>query len=265
MRTTKKLAPVLLTAALATPGIAIGTVGNIPAEPASKEVSELRLGLAVVSRSTAYRDYDDDEMAVPLIIYKSEKFYWLISQGGFNFINKPNHQLSAIVEIGPDEWDKDDLKNSSPLNTPLLDDRDRSFNAGLQYVFRGDWGAVKVKALTDISDNHEGNYGDVSYSYPWNISDKFRLVGTVGVTLLDSDYTTYYYGIPKDQLGGSNAGELDDANRSYASLLATYHLNKKWQLLGVIRATAFDSELDDSRFTDDDMESIFALGVTYKM
>lgn len=265
MNIANKIASALVTVALTYTGTTMAAVGTIPAESAAKEQGQLRLGLAAMMRSTAYRDFDDEVMPVPLIIYTSKKFYWQISQGGFNFINNRNHQLSAIVEIGPDEWDKGDLEDDSPLNTDLLEDRDRSFNAGVQYTFRGRWGAVKFKALTDVSDTHEGNYGDISYTYPWRVTNEIALVGTVGVSLLDSDYTTYYYGIPEDQAGGSTAGELDDASRAYVSLLATYNLTKKWQLLGLLKATALDSELEDSIFTDDDIESAFALGFTYKL
>lgn len=243
--------------------------GDIELGTGATTAPEFRIGLAAVHKETAYDHYDDDTTAAPLIMYQGERFYWMIAQGGYKFLdNKGDHQLAAIVEIGPDYWDEDDVDNDAfdPAVVGKIEDRDRSFNAGFLYTYRKDWGIIKLKAATDISDEHNGNYGDISYSYPFNVNKQLNITATVGVNFMDSDYATYYYGF-EDAVGGR--GDVDDAHRTYGSLTATYDLDDKWQLIGVVKAVALDDELESSssqiRLADDDIESMFAFGITYKL
>jgi outer membrane protein len=240
--------------------------GDLPAAETSKSTSLFRMGIAAISKQSAYQDFDDEATVAPIIMYKGENFYWMISQGGYNFFsNSSSHQLAAIVEIGGDSWKKEDLEDDSFLQDLSIEDRDRAFNAGLLYSYRASWGAIKTKIATDVSDTHEGNYGDISYSYPWRVSDKLMLISTIGVNWIDSDYATYYYGIP-------GLIEVDDATRVHASIFATYTLDPRWQVMGFLKVVSLDSELEDNplgilserRLTDDNTESVVGLGFTYK-
>lgn len=257
-----------LSVAVCFPSIAASTIsgGDLPAADTSKSTRLFRVGIAAISKQSAYRDFDDEVTAAPIIMYKGKHFYWMISQGGYNFFsNRSRHQIAAIVEIGGDSWEKEDLEDDSFLQDLPIEDRDRAFNAGLLYSYRASWGVIKTKIATDVSDSHDGNYGDISYSYPWRASDKLTFVASIGVNLIDSDYATYYYGIP-------DLIEVDSATRVYASIFATYALDDRWQLLGFLKAVSLDSELEDNplgmlsqrRLTDDDTESIAGLGFTYK-
>lgn len=252
------------------PSVAASTIsgGDLPAADTSKSASLFRVGMAVISKQSAYQDFDDEVTAAPIIMYKGERFYWMISQGGYNFFsNRSSHQVAVIVEIGGDSWEKEDLEDDSFLQSlPIeIEDRDRAFNAGLLYSYRASWGLIETKIATDVSDSHEGNYGDISYSYPWRVSDKLMLISSIGVNWIDSDYATYYYGIP-------GLIEVDDATRVHASIFATYTLDSRWQVMGFLKVVSLDSELEDNplgalserRLTDDDTESIVGLGFTYK-
>lgn len=248
----------LLAGMIASPVFAVGV--EVPSTNVlGNESGHLRLGLAVMSKNSVYDNYDEESRAVPLIFYSGERFYWMGPQGGFNFINNSTHQLTAIVEVAPDSWERSELQH--PQGSPIArrDDSDRSFNFGAQYLFKSDFGIVKLKAAKDISGAHDGEYYELGYSYPLHPADKWTVVPEVSVTQFDKDYTAYYFA---DNPGN---GSGDEAIRMSFKLGVTYELNDSWQILAGASLSKLDDVNENAVIIDDDEESSFYIGFTYKV
>ncbi|PCJ34451.1 MAG: hypothetical protein COA75_13485 [Cellvibrionales bacterium] len=243
---------------LTSAALAVGV--DVPSTNAlGNESGHLRLGLAAMSKNPVYDNYDEEGRAVPLIFYSGERFYWMGPQGGFNFINGSTHQLSAIVEVAPDSWERSELQR--PHGSPIAgrDDSDRSFNAGVQYLFKSDFGNVKLKAAKDISGAHDGEYYELDYSYPMHLGDKWTVVPGISVTQFDKDYTAYYFA------DNPSNGSGDEAIRTSFKLGVTYELNDNWQILAGASLSTLDDIDENAVIIEDDDESTFYIGFTYKV
>ncbi|MBD1388024.1 MipA/OmpV family protein [Neiella sp. HB171785] len=227
---------------------------GVPTKGAQK--STLAVGLGVAAPSSAYRSYDDSTSAVPLVFFNSKNFYFEGFEAGYKVIENRSSRLSVILMAGSEEFDAGDSDIDG------LDDRDRSFMAGVRYRYMAKWGIVDAKVAADISDESEGTIARVSYGYPFHISDRFVVLPRGFVKWMSSDYADYYYGVSEDE-GGLAAYAPGSSLKYGAELLATYEINKKWKVLGGGRVSMLDSDLEDSPMLDDDMESMVFAGVTY--
>ena len=248
----------LLAGLIASPAFAVGI--DVPSTNAlGNESGHLRLGLATMSKNPVYDNYDEAASVVPLIFYSGERFYWMGPQGGFNFINGSTHQLSAIIEVAPDSWERSELQH--PQGSPIArrDDSDRSFNFGVQYLFKSDFGNVKLKAAKDISGAHDGEYYELGYSYPMHPGDKWSVVPELSVTQFDKDYTAYYF------VDNPGNGSGDEAIRMSFKLGVTYELNDNWQILAGASLSKLDDIDENAVIIEDDDESTFYLGFSYKV
>ncbi|OUS13667.1 hypothetical protein A9Q89_02350 [Gammaproteobacteria bacterium 53_120_T64] len=248
----------VLAGLIASPAFAVSV--DVPANNVfGNETGHLRLGLAAMSTNSVYDNYDEGARPVPLVFYSGEKFYWMGPQGGFNFISSENHQLSAILEFAPDFWERSELQNKHTSPIANRDDSDRSFNVGFQYLYKSDCGVLRLKAATDISDSHEGGYYELGYSYPFQLGEKLSIVPGVSVTQFDEDYTAYYFADNPDQ------GTGNEATRMSFKLGVTYELNDNWQLLAGAAVSKLDDVDDGQVILNDDKESNFYIGFTYKV
>jgi len=251
----------LLTGFIAAPAFAAGV--DVPKTNVfGNESGHLRLGLAAMHEETAYDKYDNESRVVPLIFYSGERFYWMGNQGGFNFINSDHHQFSGILEIGPDQWERSELqhRNRPPVSAiSQRDDSDLSLNFGLQYVFKSKLGALSLKAATDISDAHDGEYYEIGYSYAFHPSDKWTIVPAVTLTQFDKDYSAYYFADDPDK------GVGDEVRRISFKLGVTYSLNENWQITGGASLSQLDDLEEKQVIVDDDEESSYYIGFTYKV
>ncbi|GAA5218654.1 MipA/OmpV family protein [Corallincola platygyrae] len=222
----------------------------------------LEVGLGAQFRSTAYAGYDDSARAIPLLSFDTTWFYADGAEIGVKALDKGPHRIGIFVTISEEEWDAGDSDDFK-----AFDDKDRAFHVGASYRYKAKWGVVKAKYFTDVSDEHEGNGGAISYAYPWKVSNKFMVIPSIKYKYLDEDYANYYYGISARDAAttaGVEAYDTGSASKITLGVMTRYAFTKQWAMYAGANYTMLDSDLEDSPLLDDDKETSFILGAAYK-
>lgn len=258
---TKKLPLVAaLAAALTIPatGFAADTF-----EEAVKEAN-LELGLGVVFKDTAYRDYDDTTNVIPIVSFSTKWFYADAGEFGFKPWENESNRIGIFLTLSEEEWDSSDNDED---DFDDFKDKDKAAHLGVSYRYMAKWGMIKAQYFADISDEHDGTGGSLMYAYPWKLNEQLTLIPSVKFKYMDEDYANYYYGIDsRDAATRFNVDAYDtgSANKYSAGLAAGYQVTEHWKMLAAFAYTALDDDLKDSRLTEDDYETSFMIGTAYK-
>ena len=242
-------------------GLILSGLSLAYAQPANK--SEFRIGAAAVFRDRPYNSYDNETDVFPFIVYRGEgNFFINVNQLGYRLIAGRGHNIAIIGEFNGDAFD-----SGESTRFRLFRDRDPGFHGGLQLQMRFFKGMFTFKALHDVTDESDGAYLDVSYAYPWQVTQKLRLIPQVGFQVLTDDYADHYYGVSAFEaslVSGVSAYSVGESTRSRLSLIATYDVTPRWQVFGLIRTHFLDSDIEDSPLVGSDTDSVYSLAVNYK-
>lgn len=224
--------------------------------------ADINIGLGVSSTNTGYTNYDTQSGVVPLINIEDKNFYVRINQAGYYLFNDEVNQFSLIAEMNADKWDSSETNRFKALH-----DRDASINAGAQFRTKQSFGVLTALVATDASNNSNGHYGDASYAYPWQATQKLKLRPSVGVEWLSSDYADYYYGVSKQdtkRVGGLTPDNVGATTRPYVSVYGEYAINDKWTAVGSVEAKRLSDDIQDSQLVSGNTETTMMAGATYK-
>lgn len=257
------MAPMAIVGALIGSGVAnaqpVGEVGS--------RAPTWRLGAFASATDQGYVDADDDVRGLPLIWFDGDRLFFHATEGGVHLLRNESVTLDALVSAGRMSLDPDDLGREAlaarDIDRDALDERKRSYYAGLSGAWRSRLGVVSAQAQTDVSGNAEGEMYRLGYAYPWRLG---RLVVTPGLraTWLSDSVTDYYYGLDSDEsLSGSTRYVPGSAFLPGARLDLRYALTRSWMLYADATYVHYPDEIADSPLIEDDHATSLRLGVSY--
>jgi outer membrane protein len=146
-----------------------------------------------------------------------------------------------------------------------LDDRDTSFEGGVRLTY----GNFNMMAVTDLSDEHDGQRVDLNYGFPFRGPNRsWSLVPGLGVEWQSDDYTDHYYGVSAAEsarTGGTIAAyKADSAVNPYVKVDGHYRLSEHWNLVGSVKYVSLDDEISDSTMVEEDSFGVVMVGFSYQ-
>lgn len=150
---------------------------------------------------------------------------------------------SATVEIGPAAnltFGRDDGIKSNPVRAlGVIED---AYEIGgfaaiktRSLLTDDDELKLRIQAMRDLSDVHNGWVGDATLTYSLPIGQRFALVSAVSVGFADDKYAARYFGIelPGSVASGLPAFTAEGGVKDVGiSLTASYALDQKWSIVG---------------------------------
>jgi outer membrane scaffolding protein for murein synthesis (MipA/OmpV family) len=129
------------------------------------------------------------------------------------------HQVITLVEHSQDPWSRAfDLAESR-----------ETINLGAEYRYQDFWGTLAVTLVSEMTDKERGEYGKISYNYPFQVGDNFVLSPEVSYTYMNGEYLDQYLGLQESRdpaLGVTTAA----TSRVSVGLGAKQGVSERWQL-----------------------------------
>jgi len=219
------------------------------------------VGLMVVDKP--HKGGDTDVLGIPLFFYQKDRFVLSGLRASYYFIYDEKWSLSLIGAPRFEGYDDDE---STALNG--MDDRERTYEAGLQLSRMFDWGTISVQALTDLCGRHRGQ--EVQLTYRRKFDDVLRFDGLdltprVGINWRSKQLNDYYYGVEgSEAMAGRPEYHAGDSMGVLAGLRADYPVGEKWNLFGAVNVEWLGSEITDSPIVDEDTRVSFMFGAMYE-
>lgn len=227
------------------------------------------VGIAVAVSQSVYEDADDTKGgALPLINYSNEFFYVQGTEAGLYYQVHEMFRVAGIVNLEGPAYEEDD---SDYLEG--FDDREFTVNGGVSltaYLKFGDsdFGEINLKALTELTDEHEGEEYEMRYSKKIAVNEQLMLTPYIGFKNISEDKALYNYGVTADQaLANSlvnNTYGPDAATNPYVGISALYGISDKHTVMGGLEVMSIDSTLEDSPIVAEDSTATLTLGYMYQ-
>lgn len=131
---------------------------------------------------------------MPVILYEGENFFVRGSNLGWKFIDNSGLEFAAVGEYlagGYESGDSDYVRGMS--------DRDPSFGIGDHATRNPDKPGFKMIAVTDVSDNSDGQQvrGEIFYKYR---TGDWMFRPSAGFVRQSDDYNDYYHGVKNSEV-----------------------------------------------------------------
>lgn len=222
----------------------------------------LALGLSAGAAQSPYRETDPTVFPFPLISYDSDYLFFHGIKGGMHLWKDDVNQLDVFAAYDPRQFRP---KDSDDRRMKLLDRRDSTAVAGVEYTLRTDFGHFNASVAGDVLDNSDGISANAAYLYPITLND-WELVPKVGVRWDSKDQNKYYFGVSQreSQRSGLAAYDPQDSFTPYAELALRYHVTPAWTTFASARYEALPDEVKNSPMVDKDGVGLVSAGFSYK-
>ena len=240
----------------------------VAASAQQQDVSRWGIGAGAAAIDSPYAGEDIRIRPIPLLSYEGDRYFFRGATGGYHFINTRTFSFDFIGAARLDGIDVEDLGvdelAARNIDRRLLEDRDDQLDAGLGLSWRGDFGEVQLRALTDITDTSSGQEVSLTYSYRVQLG-LFTVTPLVGVSYLSEDLANYYYGTLDEEV---SRGVVDYKPGAAVAPQAGVNLmrpfGEHWALMGSVRYVMLPDEFSDSPLIESDSSASMFLGLTYR-
>lgn len=267
----------LRTAATALAGLTLLTHAAVADEKTPRAPGQGFSG-TVAAGAMMVPDYQgsSDYTAAPLAFFNFRYDQYYIQSEGLGV--KANVSPFRAIEAGPVlslRGGRDDDVESDAVGR--LREIDDAVEAGLfvtvpfnDVLVERDQLSVNFKAMTDISDTHDGSTFSFGPGYAFMPSKVLRLSASLSATYADEDYMNTYFGIDQTTVGSSGLA-LYQAEAGFKdvglTVTANYALTKNWGLVGIAGYSRQIGDAADSPIVDvegDAGQGRLGLGVSYR-
>lgn len=240
----------------------------IAASAQQQDASRWGIGAGAAAIDSPYAGEDIRIRPIPLLSYEGEKFFFRGPIGGYHFINTRAFSFDLIGAARFDGIDIEDLGAAElaarGIDRRLLEDRDDQLDAGLGLSWRGDFGEVQLRAVTDITDTSSGQEVSLTYSHRMQIG-LFTVTPLVGVSYLSEDLANYYYGILDEEVSRGVADyKPGGAVAPQAGVNLMRPFGEHWAMMGSVRYMLLPDEFSDSPLIESSSSTSVFLGLTYR-
>lgn len=246
------------------------TLMGLPVAASAQQQNSSRwgIGAGAAAIDSPYAGEEIRIRPVPLLSYEGGKFFFRGATAGYHFINTPTFSFDFIGAARLDGIDIEDLGvdelAANGIDRRLLEDRDDQLDAGFGLSWRGEFGEVQLRAVTDVTDASSGQEVSLTYSYRMQMGS-FIVTPLVGVSYLSDDLANYYYGILDQEV---SRGVVDyqpgAAVAPQAGVNLTRPFGEHWAMMGSVRYVLLPDEFSDSPLIESDSSASMFLGLTYR-
>jgi outer membrane protein len=240
----------------------------IAASAQQQDTSRWGIGAGAAMIDSPYAGEDIRVRPIPLLSYEGEKYFFRGATGGYHFIDTPLLSFDLVGVARIDGFDIDDLGTrelaARGVDRDLLEDRDDQLDVGLGLSWRGGFGEMQLRAVTDATDTSSGQEVSLTYSYRMRMGS-FSVTPMVGVSYLSEDLADYYYGILDEEISrGVVNYKPGAAVVPQAAVNVMRPFGEHWAMMGSVRYMLLPDELTDSPLIESDAAASLFIGLTYR-
>lgn len=221
--------------------------------------SKFGIGLGVAVVDKAYRDYEKDTLALPILSYENEWISASLPTFDVKAYKAGDVSFRLRARFSGDGYEAED----APILAGMSE-RKSSLWIGGAVIWNAGFANISGELLTDVMGNSEGSRAKLQIDRRFS-SAKFGFTPRMGVEWTDKKYVDYYYGV---QLSEARAGRAFYEGKSTANLQAgirlDYSINPKNIVFLDLSTTSFGSAVKDSPLVDKSNQSVVALGYSYR-
>ena len=228
------------------------------------------VGAAVAASDSPYVGEGARLQPFPTVIYEGERVFFRGITGGVHLLDTGAFQVDALVAARLDGFDIDDLGAAglaaNGLDAGLLDDRDHALEVGAGLAWSGDWGRLRLQALTDVTAASGGQEVGLEYTRTLR-RGAWMLVPSVGVRWMSGDLTRYYFGTLESEVARGVPRYVPGAAVvPSVGVAALRPLGARWSVIGGLSYRLLPDALTDSPLLERDARGIPSLfgGLSYR-
>jgi outer membrane protein len=226
------------------------------------------VGAGVAAIDSPYAGEDIRIRPIPLLSYEGQRFFFRGPTGGYHLVNTRTFSVDFIGAARLDGIDVEDLGMDElaarGVDRGLLEDRDDQLDAGFGLSWRGDFGELQLRAVTDITDTSDGQEVSLTYSRRMQMG-LFTITPLVSVSYLSEDLANYYYGILDNEVSrGVMNYEPGAAVTPQAGVNVMRPFGEHWAMMASVRYVLLPDEFSDSPLIESDSSASMFLGLTYR-
>lgn len=228
----------------------------------SAMAGELSLGAGAVFNESAYKGYNENTSAVPLISYEGDNFYVRQMTAGWAFWKDSKNELSLTASWMPLHFDPDDNDEHAMKQ---LDERKASAMLGGAYYRHESWGGLKFAVSADAMDESGGVVGEISYFHPFRL-ERLTLIPSMGVFYYDESFNDYYYGVSgnESRRSGLDKYTAGDSWNPYVGVVAKYQLTQNLFINASAVYTVLPDDVKNSPMIDRDDSFALMTGMSWR-
>lgn len=204
----------------------------------------------------------EDVNYLPYVNIKINNFYINGTELGYKFLDNSDFSLTAFSNLQDGYAIK--AKNMD-YGYKTINQRNKQITAGLKANFPFHIKNEKFNLSTS------GEFGKKGIKSTLNLSKFFRplenliFIPNVNLKYFDKDYTRYYFGVKKSELGGAIKNEYNPS-ASYSiglGLYTEYYFSKSFSVFTYLSAEKFSKQVKKSPITKADILTNIGLGLKY--
>ncbi|MBQ4863637.1 MipA/OmpV family protein [Pseudoalteromonas sp. MMG013] len=216
------------------------------------------LGIAAISQDQGYVDVGNETNLIPIVGLQYGNFSLLGPRASYKFFANQTLEISAIANLrfdGYEEADGDIFKG--------MDDRDMSFDAGIEAEIDMQFGEFGVEFTHDISSTHKGYELSASYGVPFMLNNG-RIMPYIGANYQSDDLVDYYFGVMQNETISTRQFYQPGATTSFEiGVNSTWMFNKKHMIKADISYLSYGSDIKDSPLIDKSGSAQILVGYAY--
>lgn len=248
--------------------VATLTVLPLAVSAQQQDAARWGIGAGAAAIDSPYAGEDIRIRPVPLLSYEGEKVFFRGPMGGYHFVNTPMFSFDLLGAVRLDGLDMEDLGldelAARGIDRNLLEDRDDQLDAGFGLSWRGSFGEVQFRAMSDVTDTSGGQELSMTYSYRMQMG-LFTITPLVGVSYLSDDLANYFYGTLDEEVARGVVDYKPDAvfiPQAGINLMRAF--GEHWAMLASLRYQLLPDELADSPLIESDRSASAFVGLTYR-
>lgn len=228
------------------------------AHAADDDHFKLGLGAAIAPR---YEGADEYRMQpFPVVDAQYGRFFARSGDGlGLNIWQSPQLTIGAGLNMMEGYSESDVPEGIGKLSNAL---------GARVFVSTNAWAAIfTISATQAISKSERGLIADARVSYPYSVSERFKVIPSVSVEWANAKYMKSYFGINAQQAARSGLSEYrPSAGFKDVSLRVgfSYELTKTWSITGAAGVSRLMGDAADSPLVRRKSQAVGALGVAYR-
>jgi len=240
--------------------IALASIFAFSVSATEKDQDEFKFGLggALITQDEGYKDVGSETQFVPAIAIEYGNFRLLGPYASYTFFKTERIELAATGMLRLDGYEQDDSDIFKGM-----EDRDMSFDFGIEAEVDTDFGEFGLKYIQDVTNTHDGYEATLSYGIPLRV-EKGQVVPYVAVSLASEDLANYYYGVKAAEATADRSFyQVDRATNFEIGIKSDWFFGKNHMIKADASYTSFDSAIKDSPLVDKSGSFQLLLGYVY--
>ncbi len=195
---------------------------------------------------------------IPLYLYEGKYLYVHGTAGGVHLFRNNTFQANLHMRYR--------FQKLKPGSNPFyegLEERKQSFDAGIELSVTQKWGKIRLTAVHDTLNRHQGSEVQMTYRYfidagPWSLSPY------ISWTWQDENLSDYYFGVSEAEARPDRpAYSPGDSQRLGFGINTAWHISDQVLLFANAGFAGADSGIENSPLVEEPNFSALFVGGTY--